>query len=116
MFIVLLTGAVFLYKQLPRIIEDADQPLTFRSRTFFQAMYRELTTLNARIVETTDQSHALLKDDQDYKRIQQVPGIGPIIAAETIAAIDTGKQFKNGRQFAAWLRLTLRHLASGESC
>ena len=64
-------------------------------------MYSELTTLNARIVETTDQSHALLKDDQDYKKIQQVPGIGPVIAAQTITAIDTVEQYKNGRQFAA---------------
>ena len=70
-------------------------------------MNNELTTLNAPIVETTD---------QDYKRIQKFPGIGFIITAETIAAIDKGKQFKNGRQFAAWLRLTPRHFTSVESC
>jgi transposase len=109
-------GATVLYKQLPRIIEDAEQPLTMTARTFFQEMYSELTPLNSRIVETTNQSHTILQDDEDYKRVQQVPGIGPIIAAETIAAVDTGKQFNNGRQFAAWLGLTPRHYASGESC
>ena len=69
-------------------------------------MNNELTTLNAPIVETTD---------QDYKRIQKFPGIGFIITAETIAAIDKGKQFKNGRQFATWLGLTPRHSSSGEN-
>ena len=50
------------------------------------------------------------------KKIKKVAGIGSIIAAETIAATDTGKQSKNGRQFAAWLGLTSKHYASGESC
>ena len=52
------------------------------ARTFFQRMYLELTELDACIEETTSQSHELLKHDEDYKQIQQIPGIGPIIAAE----------------------------------
>ena len=50
------------------------------------------------------------------KKIKKVAGIGSIIAAETIAATDTGKQSKNGRLFAAWLGLTSKHYASGKSC
>lgn len=114
--IIVAKGANILYKQLPRILEDAEQPLTMTARTFFQGMYLELTELDACIKDTTNQSHELLKHDEDYKRVQQVPGIGPIIAAETIAAINTGKQFKNGRQFAAWLGLTPKHYSSGETC
>jgi len=114
--IVCATGANTLYKQLPRIIEDAEQPLTLAARTFFQEMYLELIKLDSRIQKATTQSHELLKLDKDYKRIQQIPGIGPIIAAETIAAINTGQQFKKGRQFAAWLGLTPKHYASGEKC
>ena len=50
------------------------------------------------------------------QKIKEVPGIGSITAAETIAAIDTGKQSKNGRPFAAWLGLTSKYYASGKSC
>jgi transposase len=32
-----------------------------------------------------------------------------------IAAIGDGKQFKNGRQFAAWIGVTPRQFASGEN-
>ncbi|MEH6444791.1 MAG: transposase [Oceanospirillaceae bacterium] len=32
------TGTAFLYKQLPRIIEDAEQPLTVTARIFFQSI------------------------------------------------------------------------------
>ena len=54
------------------------------ARTFFQRMYLELTELDACIEETTSQSHELLKHDEDYKRIQQIPGIGPIISLPLI--------------------------------
>ncbi|MEH6444792.1 MAG: transposase [Oceanospirillaceae bacterium] len=72
--------------------------------------------MNERVKETTERSHEVLKQDIHYKRVQIIPGIGPITAAETIAAIDTDKQFKNGRQFAAWIGLTPKHYASGEHC
>ena len=32
-----------------------------------------------------------------------VPGIGPIIASATVAAIGNGAAFAKGRDFAAWL-------------
>jgi transposase len=38
--------------------------------------------------------------------LQQIPGIGPIIATALIRAIGDGKQFKRGRDMAAWLELT----------
>jgi transposase len=109
-------GAHIIYKQLPLIIEDAEKPLTFTAGTFFQEMYIELAALESRVQETIDLSHGLLKHDNDYNRIQQIPGIGPIIAAKTIAAINTGKQFKNGWQFDTWLGITPKHYAGDERC
>ena len=32
------------------------------------------------------------------------PGLGPIIASATVAAIGAGEVFSSGRDFAAWLR------------
>ena len=37
------------------------------------------------------------------KRLVAIPGIGPVIATATIAAIGNGAAFKKGRGFAAWL-------------
>jgi transposase len=47
------------------------------------------------------------------KRLQQIPGIGPIIATALICAIGEGKQFQRGRDMAAWLGLTPRQHSSG---
>ena len=41
--------------------------------------------------------------DERAKRIRTVPGGGPITASAIVATIGCGKQFKNGREFAAWL-------------
>ncbi len=37
------------------------------------------------------------------RRLVAIPGIGPITATATIAAIGNGAAFKKGRGFAAWL-------------
>ncbi|EBA17491.1 transposase IS116/IS110/IS902 [Roseobacter sp. SK209-2-6] len=41
--------------------------------------------------------------DERAKRIRTVPGVGHITAPAIVATIGDGKQFKNGREFAAWL-------------
>ena len=105
-----------LRQKLPLIIEDAEQPLTQVARVFFNDMHQEFKLLDDRIEQVNQQSKALLKDNLDYQRIQQVPGIGPVIAATTIAAVGSGRQFRNGRQFAAWAGLTPKHYASGNNC
>ena len=37
--------------------------------------------------------------------LAQLPGIGPITASTLVASIGNAKNFKNGRQLAAWLGL-----------
>jgi transposase len=105
-----------LRKLLPLLIEDAEQPLTVISREFFDQLYSELCALDERVENITTHMQESLKNNPDYLRIQQVPGIGPIISAATIAAVGNANQFKNGRQFSAWLGLTPRHYASGDQC
>jgi transposase len=47
------------------------------------------------------------------KRLEQVPGIGPITATALIATIGDSANFSNGRQLAAWLGLVSRQHSSG---
>jgi len=42
-----------------------------------------------------------------------VPGIGPIIASATVAAIGNGAAFAKGRDFAAWLGLVPKQMSTG---
>ena len=43
----------------------------------------------------------------------KIPGIGPITASALVASVGDAKNFKNGRQVAAWLGLVPRQHSSG---
>jgi transposase len=49
----------------------------------------------------------------DARRIQHLHGIGPISASAVVASVGKAREFRNGRQFAAWLGLTPRQYSSG---
>ena len=53
------------------------------------------------------------KDDETAKRLQSMPGIGPITAAAIEAFAPPMATFKRGRDFAAWLGLVPRQHSSG---
>jgi transposase len=57
------------------------------------------------------QQHA--HSEPNAQRIQQLSGIGPITASAIVASVGTAREFRNGRQFAAWLGLTPRQHSSG---
>jgi transposase len=57
------------------------------------------------------QQHA--RSEPNAQRIQQLSGIGPITASAIVASVGTAREFRNGRQFAAWLGLTPRQHSSG---
>lgn len=47
------------------------------------------------------------------RKLEQIPGIGPITASALVATIGDAKNFDNGRQVAAWLGLVPRQHSSG---
>ena len=51
--------------------------------------------------------------DPGCTRIQQIPGIGPIVATAIVAAIGNGAAFGKGRDFAAWLGVVPRQYSTG---
>jgi transposase len=57
------------------------------------------------------QQHA--RSEPNAQRIQQLSGIGPITASAIVASVGAAREFRNGRQFAAWLGLTPRQYSSG---
>lgn len=46
-------------------------------------------------------------------RLESIPGVGPITASVIVASVTDGRQFQNGRQFAAWLGLVPRQNSTG---
>jgi transposase len=111
--IVLPTQIGQLRRGLPLILEDAANELTNFSRRLFSSLYQELVHLDDKIEALDEQVKALYRASEPCQRIAAVEGIGPLIATALVAAVTDGKNFKNGRQFAAWLGLVPRQHSTG---
>lgn len=53
------------------------------------------------------------KQDRSVMLLRTIPGVGPVTASAIIATVGDARQFKNGREFAAWLGLTPLNRSSG---
>ena len=103
-----------LFTQLPLILEDADNELSALFRELLSGLHEELTHLDKRVNRYDKKIAHISQQDRDAKRLQTIPGIGPIIATALVAAIGSSvANFNNGRELAAWLGLVPRQHSTG---
>lgn len=98
---------------LPLWLEDAQNGLTDRFRRLLNALWGDLLGLDARVVELDREIVLIAQSNPVAKRLQQLRGVGPIIATALVAAVGDGAQFTNGRQMSAAFGLTPRQHSSG---
>jgi transposase len=103
-----------LRREIPFVLEDAENQLTVVSREFIYELYQELLFLDEAIAKNETKAASLLSQNDDYRRLQTIPGIGPIVGRAIICSVNDANQFKNGRQMAAWIGITPKQHASGE--
>lgn len=99
-------------RQLPRILEDADNGLSALAREFVADLYEELQVLGQALERYDAKIERLFKENPVRQRLAKVKGVGPVTAAALVAAGDA-KAFHNGRQVAPWLGLVPRQHGSG---
>lgn len=98
---------------LPDWLEDAENGLTMRFRSLLNGLWDDLKALDRRVSELNREIELIAQSDPVAKRLQQLRGVGPMIATALVAAVGDGAQFRNGRQMAASLGLTPRQHSSG---
>ena len=77
------------------------------------AVIEEVSNLNDQMKAIENQLKAEVKTDPVLQQFMQISGVGLLTATATRAAVQSPEQFKNGRQFGAWLGLTPREFSSG---
>jgi transposase len=102
-----------LRRAIPCWLEDASNGLTTRFRHLLDGLWGDLRALDERVGELDGEIAAISKDEPAAVRLQQLRGVGPMIATALVAAIGDARQFANGRQLAASLGLTPRQHSSG---
>ncbi|MBB6414013.1 transposase [Mesorhizobium sangaii] len=79
-----------------------------------ELLIRQRTMLvNEKISEMDSQIHAWHRSNELSRRLETIPGIGPITASAIAATVADATLFKPGRQLAAWIGLVLRQNSSG---
>ncbi len=111
--LVVATGRLTLRRALPELLEDAENGLSFDFRQLLAELYDELVALDARVEQLTRRIEQQVKQHPDAQRLLQVPGIGALTASALITAVGDARQFRNGRQLAAFLGLVPRQHSSG---
>lgn len=98
---------------LPCWLEDAQNGLSDRFRQLLSGVWEDLRALDERVGELDREITVIAKSDPLAKRLQQLRGVGPVIATALVGALGNGEQFDRGRQMAAALGLTPRQHSSG---
>jgi len=98
---------------IPCWLEDQTNGLTMRFRWLLKGLWEDLLGLDKRLKELDAEIALIAEMDPVAKRLQQLRGVGPIIATAMVASVGNATQFGNGRQMAAALGLTPRQNSSG---
>jgi len=111
--IVIPQGISHVRKELPSILEDAENNLTALSRELFAEQYEKLKTLDDDIKAQDARISRLCSQNERSKRFLEVPGVGPITATIVAADIGDGKGYASSRDYAASLGVVPKQHSSG---
>lgn len=103
--IVINKGISAIHNELPDILEDATNELTYLSREVFNELWLEFQVKEMKFKACEVRLNTMNKENEICVRLDEILGIGAITASATYAAAEDGKDFVNGRHFSAWLGL-----------
>jgi transposase len=98
---------------IPCWLEDGENGLTDRFRALLHGLWEDLSSLDQRIQVLDAEIEAIAAAHPDAKRLQQLRGVGPLIATALVARFGDASHFNRGRQAAASVGLTPRHHGTG---
>ncbi|HSI33865.1 MAG TPA: transposase, partial [Tepidisphaeraceae bacterium] len=99
--------------RLEAVVEDTSSNLPPLAREICRELLEQIAHLTGRINAMKKRIDAIAREGETSRRLQTMPGVGPIsaLAVETFAP--PMEQFKRGRDFAAWLGLVPRQASTG---
>lgn len=106
-------GIRVLRRLLPQILEDACNELSASGRSLLWQLREELVLLDERVELMDARLRAQALGDERCRRLQSVPGIGPLTATALVSAIGDIGSFGSGRHLAAWLGLVPKQHSTG---
>ena len=111
--IVLPVGINHVYKALPQLFsQDANNGLSPLLKELLEQHYQKLQELDTHLAFYT-RKIKLLSQTDECRRLQSIPGFGPIISSAFYQHVGNGATFKNGRSVSASIGLVPKQHSSG---
>ena len=111
--LVVLKGVARLRRELPGILEDAENGLPDLAREVLAGLLHQFHGFDARVTVYDRQIRALAEASEPARRLMPVESIGPQTATALVASMGDPHVFDSGRSYAASLGITPRQHSSG---
>ncbi len=100
-------------KKIAEFVEQADNGLLTLIREECEELLASISDLTTRIDAKTLKLKKLSQQSEVSRRLQTIPGVGPLTAMAVEAFAPPMDIFRSGRDFAAWLGLVPKQHSSG---
>jgi transposase len=101
-------------EQLLGVAADAnDKRLPEVARACVAALGAHLRMLKAQILQFDRMIMAWHRSSEASRRLDDIPGVGPVLATALVASVADPKMFRSGRDFSAWIGLVPKQSSSG---
>jgi transposase len=101
-------------EQLLEVAADAgDKRLPDVARACVAALGAQLRMLRAQILQFDRMIMAWHRSSEASRRLDNIPGVGPVLATALVASVADPKMFRSGRDFSAWIGLVPKQNSSG---
>ena len=98
---------------LVAISDPQDERLPCVARSCLESLVASLTAVEREAACNERRIHAWHRSSAASRRLESIPGIGPITATALVASVSDPSIFKSGRQLAAWIGLVPKQNSTG---
>jgi transposase len=95
------------------VADPSDKRVPEVARTCLAALGAQLRKLKEQILEFDRMIMAWHRSNEASRRLDAIPGVGPMLATALVASIADPKVFRSGRNFSAWIGLVPKQHSSG---
>src|ERR1017187_6596332 len=90
------------------VADPSDKRLPEDARACIAALGAQLGSLKAQILGFDRQIMAWHRSNETSRRLDAIPGVGPVLATALVGSVADPKAFRSGRNFSAWIVTTAR--------
>ena len=100
-------------KLLELISKGEDERLPSAARECLMALAAQLELVKRQILEADRRVLAWHRSSKTSKRLEAIPGVGPLVATALVASVPDPTVFRSGRDLSAWIGLVPKQNSTG---